>query len=670
MSLRRTLPIVAALVVVLVPMVIALFAVPMNVLYDSGHFGRMFVRAVPMHFVVLALVVGAFVAGRRIRFEPAVRNPRSGLLDLFIPAVGALAIAVLTFWPVSRWNSFLYGGIGDNYNWRWQIWRFGQELRHWHLFPTRFDDVVVPDGVDLRLNDGYVGMYVGGLWNLIGGPTFAYNLSLVTAVVLNFWSARRLSLRLSPNRTIAFVAAIAAATSPSFTLRYYGHLNLCFTFVMFLVAAEALELLRETRVRILVPALLLVIAFLSSFYFFVLSSFIYFGVAVIRIGRSREDLRRDATRVALVGTIVLFLVSPFVLARLHHDSREIAAGAPAATARTDEYMYYSADPRFFYVPPYDSRVHLPGVTELRASSSPNTVENTPFPGFLFIAAIGLVMLLVPRWRWVLGSMWSLLVVLALGPTLIFGADKDLPFWFPRAIVDSAGGSGVSWLPYQDFSRIPGLTALRTPNRFAMALPVIGVIAIALLARSLAPRLRSRRAASVMLLLMALLLAPNLRSSSPWWNTDYSTGINNALRTIRMDKSDKRVVVAGDNCLNTMGSVNTQIVHRHPMIGCQTFSAAMPWYSKLSDYKSNIGLASIQCDSRTFGQVPTSQTGTVEPSASTIESLAADLQVGWVIVDRSHICSANPVRREQILDALSTYGRLMADDTSYAVYSIS
>ena len=672
MRIRRTVPLVAAVAVVLVPMLVALLAVPMNALYDSGRIGRIFVRAVPMHLVVIGLVVGTVVAGRRIVFVPAERNRPSWLLDRVIPALGALMIAVVIFWPVSRWGSFLYGGAGDNYNWRWQIWRFGQELRHWHLFPTRFDDVVAPYGVDLRLNDGYVGMYIGGLWNLVSGPTFAYNLTVVTAIVLNFWSARRLSLRISSNRAVAFLAAVAAATSPSFTLRYYGHLNLCFTFVVFLVAAEALDLLRESRIRVVQPTLLIALSFLSSFYFFVLASLVYFGVAVVRMARNtdRAGLVRDTLRILAVGTIVLIVVSPFVVARLQHDNREKLAGAPAATARTDEYMYYSADPRFFYVPSYDSRVQLPGVAELRAASSPNTVENTPFPGFLFIAAIGLLVLTVPRWRWLMGSLWSLLTVMALGPTLVYGAAKGLAYWFPRAIVDSPGGIAVSWLPYQDLAHLPGLTALRTPNRFAMALPVVGVIALALVARHSASVLTRRRFATAATLVAVLLLAPNLRSSSPWWNSGYSRPVSGALDSIRADRSDRRVVVAGDNCLMTMGAVNTQIEHHHPMIGCQTFSAAMPWYSDLSEYKSNVGLASIQCDSRVFGQVPTKMTRTVEPTASTLASLARDLRVGWVIVDKAHICAGDPARQGAIVGALDAHARLLAQDPAYAIYALN
>ena len=669
---RRSVHIVAAIGVVFVPILIALFAVPMDLLNDSGRLGHVFVRAFPMHLIVLGLVLGTLFTGRRLIFERAAPNESSLTLDFVVPALGALAIAVITFWPVSRWGSFLYGGAGDNYNWRWQIWRFGQELRHWHLFPTRFNDVVVPDGVDLRLNDGYVGMYVGGIWNLVVGPTLAYNLTVVTAIVLNFWSARRLSLRISSNRTAAFIAATAAATSPSFTLRYYGHVNLCFTFVMFLVAVEALHLLGRSKVRLMAPVALLVLAFLSSFYFFVLGSLLYFGVALIRIVRneSRADLARDASRVLAVGVMVLVTVSPFVLARLQHDNRERLAGAPAATARTDEYMYYSVDPRFFYVPSYDSLVHLPGVAELRATSSPNTVENTPFPGFLFIAAIGLVVLLVPRWRWLLGTLWSLFALLAMGPTLIYGAAKQFSFWFPRAIVDSAGRVPVSWLPYQDFAHVPGLTALRTPNRFAMALPVLGVIAVALTARTLSGALARRRYAYGALMFAALLLLPNLRTSSTWWNPEYSKPIAEALSSIHADSSDKRVVVAGDNCLLTIGSVNTQIIHRHPMIGCQTFSAAMPWYSKLSAYKSNKGLASIQCDSRTFGQAPTKQATTVQPTASSIGSLTRDLQVGWVIVDKAHICASDTSRQTAIIGALGTYGHLMAEDSAYAVYELN
>jgi hypothetical protein len=56
-----------------------------------------------------------------------------------------------------------YYGPGDSDQNIWFGWRFATSFRSGTLFPTRFDDVVVPIGLDLRLIDGYLALRVSGL---------------------------------------------------------------------------------------------------------------------------------------------------------------------------------------------------------------------------------------------------------------------------------------------------------------------------------------------------------------------------------------------------------------------------------------------------------------------------------------------------------------------------
>ena len=643
----------------------------LDALNDSGVWGHRFVQWIPIHFFIAALLTMTILKLRNHTFSPSENQIGQTKKHAAIAAIVMLLVILIMLWPVSKWNSSIFGGNGDSYNWRWQLWRFGQELKNWHLFPTRFNDVVVPNGVDLRLNDGYVGMYIGGFWNLIFNATLAYNLTIASAIGLNFWFARRLSLFVAENNFVAIAAGIASASAPCVAVRYIGHTNLVFSFVLFLIAIESLRLFSDRPPNRIKPAIYLLLAFLSSFYFFILGSFIYFTAALIRLFRKSDAKARisNGLKIFTVGIILGLSISPFVLARLHHDSLEIKAGAPSVTARTDEYMYYSADPRTFFIPSSDAQLKNQYLNSVRTQLSSNTLENASFPGYLFLASIAVGIALLKPWRWLIAAFWSFFSILALGPTLTYGPDSRINGFFPRALVDDLQHKAVPWLLYSDFTRLPGFSALRTPNRFSFALPVIGTIALAMLMQNYKHLFVGRKRLTGLLVILGLLLLPNWRSSNYWFNTDFSPSIDSALETIRADESRSRVVVAGDNCLLTIGLSNLQIEHRHPLVGCQTFSAAMPWYSSLSEYKSNKGLASIQCDSTYFGMVPTNFQEAISPDVNTLKNLQNELDVAYVIVDKEHLCSGNEPRATQIQDALSLSSKLLGEDSKFAIYQL-
>lgn len=655
-----------------VPLMFTSVAPALNRLNEGGRLGLWLVRLVPASALILGLMVLVFRSRRSLTFEPATRNRWHWGYDLVVPATACLLLVALSFWPISNWATQLYGGTGDNFNWRWQIWRFGQELRQGSLVPTTFDDVVAPYGVDLRLNDGYLGMYIGGMWNLLLRPTLAYNVTVASAMVLSFWASRRLSLFISPNRMLALLAGIASATAPVFTIRYYGHLNLSFAFVLFLVAQQCLMLLRPQSPRVWRLALVVVLAFLSSFYVFVITAIVVAIAALVRLSQcpNRAEVVRTGLRLVAIGGIVMAAISPFLVARLQHESKEAQAGAPAASARTEEYMYYSVDPRLFYVPAHDSPANPPAVVDLRQSLSPNQVESTPFPGYVFIGAVGAIVFVASRWKWLIALLWSIFTLLPMGPTLIWGADPNVVPFFPKAIVNTLENGATSWLPYQFFTFVPGLSALRAPNRFAMALPVVGVIALAMVWRSRTVRHRTLPGGVLIPVALAILIVPNIRTERPWYPSEYSKTITTALETIRADQSNRTVAVGGDNCLRNTNTVNTQIIHRHPMVGCQTFSAAIPWYSGIQEYKSNLGLASIQCESRVFGLSSTEFIESIPPDATTLSELATGLNVGWILIDKNHMCDDNPARREQLLSALDEHATKMAEDNRYLIFSIN
>ncbi len=658
-----------SLATIFLPLLLLIVAGVVDYTYDRGSMFGTIVRYAPIHFALLALIYWTIRNSLKERFDEVDIVQEKSYRWLLVASVVALLLVGLMFWPFSNWSSQIFGGNGDGYNWRWQIWRMSQEFRHWNLFPTRFNDVIAPYGVDLRLNDGYLAMYVGGIWNLGAGPTLAYNLTLATSAILNFFAARKLSLTLSSSQITGIFSGAIMATAPSITLRQMGHLNLCFTFVMCLTAIEGLKLLGQKEIRIWQPALVLTLAFFSSFYFFVLSGIFYAACVLIRLTRnfstSRSSFKTSIARVTTVLAVVGIVISPFILARLQHDSAERTAGAPAASSRTDEYMFYSADPRTFFIPASDARVQLPQVSDFRHNTSPNTVENTPFPGYLALLTVASLVLFVRKWRWFVASLWTLFTILALGPSLIWGANSRLTFFFPHAIVESATSQPVTWLPYGDLSAIPGLSALRTPNRFAMILPVIGVIALAVIAKEVSKRQWSGRAQRISFVSVALLVLPNLRSSDYWYDTSFSSPVKQALHVIQQDPTDARVLVAGQNCVQTIFMANLQVEHLHPMIGCQTFSAAVPWYSSLERYRNSSALAALQCDPNTFGLAPMNPKNMPSDSAEVLKELKKTLDVGYVVLPKKFEC-ADSIRTQGIIDILTTSSEVLVNTSDYLI----
>lgn len=658
-----------SVVIIFLPLFMLIVAGVVDYIYDRGSTFGTIVRYAPIHLVLLALIYWTLRNSLKEKFDEVDIVQEKSYKWHLVASVVALLLVVLMFWPISNWSSQLFGGNGDGYNWRWQIWRMSQEFRQWHIFPTRFDDVIAPYGVDLRLNDGYLSMYIGGLWNLITGPTLAYNMTLATSVILNFFSARKLSLAISNSQVTGIVAGVVMATAPSITMRQMGHLNLCFTFVMCLAAFEGIKLLGQKEVRIWQPTLVLSLAFFSSFYFFVLSGVFYAACVLIRITRnystSRGSLRTSIARITTVLAIVGIVISPFILARLHHDSAERSAGAPAASSRTDEYMFYSADPRTFFIPASDARVQLPQVSDFRRNTSPNTVENTPFPGYVALLAVGLLLLSVRKWRWIVASLWSIFTILSLGPTLIWGADSRFSFFFPHALVESASSQPITWLPYGDLTAIPGLSALRTPNRFAMILPVIGVIALAALAKEFSKQQWNTRTRGIVLVSMVLLVLPNLRSSNYWYDTSFSNPVEQALDVIRKDPAETRVLVAGQNCVQTIFMANLQVEHLHPMIGCQTFSAAVPWYSSLEEYRDSSALAALQCDPNSFGLSPMNPKNLPSNPAEVLQELKKTLGVGYVVLPKKFECS-DSTRTQGITAILKTSPEVLVDTSDFLI----
>ena len=95
----------------------------------------------------------------------------------------ALAIVLVCSPGLLHARTQIFGAGDDARYYTWLGWRMGRLIAHGHVIPLRIGDVIHPFGLDLRLLDGYLPSYVSGLFNLVMGPTLAYNLTFVVGAM-------------------------------------------------------------------------------------------------------------------------------------------------------------------------------------------------------------------------------------------------------------------------------------------------------------------------------------------------------------------------------------------------------------------------------------------------------------------------------------------------------
>jgi hypothetical protein len=564
---------------------------------------------------------------------------RAGLAEV---AVYAAAI-VLIVWPgVLHARTQMLGAGDDARYYTWLGWRIGRLIGHGHVVPFHDGDVIHPFGLDLRLLDGYLPSYVGGLFNLVTGPVLAFNLTFVAGAILNVLAARALARRLTPIRLVHVIAAVAFVTAPPVALNVQlGLPPLFWAFTAPLLVADALDVASGTRaVRPVRLAVLLTVAYLCSVYFVVFGGLAYgliVGIAALR-GRSWHVV--GSTAVALAITVVVLL--PFIVPRIQFDRSEAARGAD--TELLADSNLFSADAVSIVAQPTRSTFLLPRPTFVERSivRLPDVryaIEATIFPGLLLLAGFVLFLFGRDRRRLPLAASAGALFVLGLGPSLKVAGD----------FVWEHGGSPVSWLPYRLLLAIPGLGALRAPVRVEYVFVALLVAATAIALDRLLRRDRGH--AWLIGSAAGVLLATNLLVPLPTTTFGATAAGADALREIA------HLARPGDTVLNVPADcdpsfVSLQIFHRAPVVGCAGSFAANPW-SKLRAYTSSAALTKLRCDQTAYGRLPTTTPARAVPfEAGDVTALRADLGVRFVVIDAAKLragCAAVnaalPVLRE-------------------------
>ena len=424
-------------------------------------------------------------------------SPQLGLAEVALAVAGALALAVLTSWPlVTHLGSRIAPDLGDPTRTAWQIAWVGHALltHPLHLFNT---NSFWPHSNSLAFSDSLLGYAPAGMFG--SGVTAAlvrYNLLFLFAWTLPFVGAYLLGRELGLRPAGAAVAGAAFAYAP-FRAAAAGHLHVLssggipLTFFL---------LLRGYRRRslLLVGAGWVVAAWQLSLGFTLALPFTYTLAVLAAIAavvwwrRGRPALPRPLV-LATVGGVLLFAAvgtyeaRPYVKAS--HDY-------PTATRRIADVERYSAPPKALLAAPYENRVWGAATASIRNRLRSRN-EDVLFPGLaiLLLAAAGLAAATYPRrLRWALAAGAAVFAVLALGLGL---TGSGYPY---RLLYD--------YLPGWNGVRVPARVIVMTTLALALLAGAGAQLAAAVAARRgrLSPRLRGALPAGVSALLFALVIA--------------------------------------------------------------------------------------------------------------------------------------------------------------------
>jgi hypothetical protein len=372
-------------------------------------------------------------------------SPTIGALELLCVALAAIALAVLTTWPlVLHMPSRIAPDIGDPVRTAWQIAWVGHALLHdpLHLFNA---NVFYPHPLSLAFSDSLLGY---GPAAFFGSGTVAalvrYNLLFLFAWSLCFVGAYLLARELGLGKLGAAAAGAAFAYAP-YRVTEAGHLHVISSGGIPLALFLLVRGYRRSS-RALVLAGWLVSAWQVSLGFTLGMQYAYLLLVLAlvaawfwwRAGRPmppRAILAVTCIGVALLGAVTIYQSRPYL---------KVASEYPTAKRTIREVKTYSAGPAALLAASSENRVWGAATSPARANVHSKN-ESVFFPGglILVLAAAGLTAPLFDR-RLRIGLAAGIVVcsVLALG----FGLT----------------GAGYPYRLLYDFA--PGWDGVRVPGR--------------------------------------------------------------------------------------------------------------------------------------------------------------------------------------------------------------
>jgi hypothetical protein len=558
-------------------------------------------------------------------------------------------------WPVSGHLTETVLAKEDGEFYLWLGWRIGELLEHGSS-PLVVPDVVAPYGYHLVYGDGLGAYLVLGLTNVLASPVLALNLVIVAALFANALAGRHLATACgADHRSTLMVTALALASAPSIVIRSPVHFHFLFAFVGALVVAEAVLFARqEVPVRFVRVGVLLGVAFYVSFYWFA-SSLIAFLV-IVTIAMLRQPGRfRSAVRVFGCLVVAALLVSPLLAERAALESREARAGADFSwleRSRRYDSLRYSADLLSVVVPPAGTRIEPPLADVVQRSFAGNRYEATIFPGFLMLAATLCFAITRGPLRFPVLAAMAILWIFSLGPALHIG-----------------GIIRFEAMPTRLLQASPGMDALRTPSRLALALPILAAVALAVVAERIArfqlPKLQRTAIAAVA---GALLLTNLVRPATTPGELDPELG--QALRAIRDDAAPPDAVVEVPfDPWETVHTIRMQMLHRLPTLGFHAQWSALPWFSDMREYKTSRALAALRCDPHLLWIASLPFPRTLRPAGNELAELQRQFGVRYLFVREERLEDDPCDRRRREIEQVLRSARVRARADGWRILEI-
>jgi hypothetical protein len=528
------------------------------------------------------------------------------------------------------WTATIYGDA-DNKNWAFYGWRLGRSIRsgQWSYW---MPDVVWPYGANLLKGDGHLPLAAVSMINAaVPRAPIAFNVTLAVCLVMNGWAMLRLCARFTAVPSIRAISAAAAFIAPTVMIKYGAYFNLVFLAPVIVLFISAIDVMLERRrLSPLRHGLLLALCFITSGYFFVL------GVMCVTLmfvaGRTRVSWKTALAAAAVAVT----MVSPLVVLRALHDRAEQAAGARPLSFSM---AYRSADPGSMLGAPIWARNSIGGTSW----------EVTTSLGILLVLGLALcVGLRHPACRpllWTIGALW----LFGLGPTLLLGA---------HPLVDQA------WLPYELLRHLPGTTTLRAPARSSLLVVPLATAASAAGLNALWPQLgRPVRG--------TIVWAACLLSAAVIVTTHLSTTLSIAgppLVSVWKSVEREATIVLPADCERATWLMPLMIQGAGPMVGCQAYSAALPFASGLATYRASRSWAALRCLPDHFVTVSLPEFRGQEPTAAAVQGLRTELGVRYIVIDREADCPDSE-RAAAIRLIVHQSAVLLADDGRLLLYRI-
>jgi hypothetical protein len=546
---------------------------------------------------------------------------------------GVALTAFIAAWmaPLARRATTFVYGFGDNEGWAFQSWRLGRELRAGRV-PRYVPDVVWPYGVDLLRTDGLLATTVGALSAaVLRNAALAFNVSVLVAIAWNTVAGFFLCARFTHLRTVRTIGAMACATAPVVAIKYGFYFNLCFLGPLITLVGVNFDVMsKRVAIRPVRHGALIALCFFSSGYLFV------FGVLSIAATWLAARRRPPAGRTVVTLAVTVLLMSPLIYMRFVHDRDESAAGArPISTEsvrNSPELFDFVGQPMPDVSRPYT-----------------NPFELTTKSGLVLLMSIAALVTLKHSMRRplliVIGGLW----LLTLGPS---------------ALVDRQPMLDQTWLPFGALLRLPIASSLRGPGRVALVIVPFAAVVWTIVATSWHARLGPRSRSVVAALALAVVVSAIPRDPTAARLEKAGPSVRSAFAEL---DAAPTLVLPGD-CLDNYRLVNLMLSGAGPMVGCQGFTAAIPFASGLATYRQSSAWAALRCTPDYLVTVHLPQFTPLTPTDDAIVRLHSELGVGSVIFDRRASCSMEG-RAAATEQALRNVAEVVGQDDRYIVFKL-